>query len=380
MEKIEILIIGAGVVGLAIAREFSLNGRQVVVCEREKTFGAGISARNSGVIHAGIYYPQDSLKAQLCVRGREMLYDYAKAKNIPHLNCGKLIVAGNTEEESTLTAIKDKAARNGVDNLEFLTRAQALQLEPELDCTKALYSPSTGIIDIHILMERLIADIEDHGGLIAYDNAVEMIVPDEDESGFRVFFNNGGDIHAKTLINAAGLSAQRIAGAIRGFEARHIPKLYKAKGNYFSISGKAPFSRLVYPVPVAGGLGAHFTMNMAGESLFGPDVEWLEDADDSAATPEDYSVNPDRAESFYRSIRKYWPSVMDRTLQPAYADIRPKLKGQNMGDSDFVIQNAQHHGVKGLINLFGIESPGLTSSMAIAREVAKADILSIMQK
>jgi L-2-hydroxyglutarate oxidase LhgO len=369
MEKIEILIIGAGVVGLAIARELSLNDRQVVVCEREKTFGAGISARNSGVIHAGIYYPQDSLKARLCVRGRDMLYDYAKAKNIPHLNCGKLIVAGNTEEESTLTAIKDKAARNGVNNLELLTRAQALQLEPELDCTKALYSPSTGIIDIHILMERLIDDIEDHGGLIAYDHAVERIEPDD--TGFKVFFSNDSEVHTQNLINAAGLSAQRIAGAIKGFEARYIPKLYKAKGNYFSISGKAPFSRLVYPVPVAGGLGAHFTMNMAGESLFGPDVEWLEDADDSAYAPEDYSVNPDRAESFYRSIRKYWPSVMDKTLQPAYAGIRPKLKGQNMGDSDFAIQTARHHGVKGLINLFGIESPGLTSSMAIAALIGK---------
>ncbi|MCB1562222.1 MAG: NAD(P)/FAD-dependent oxidoreductase [Alphaproteobacteria bacterium] len=363
MERLDVIVIGAGVVGLAVARALALAGREVVVAEKEPGFGSGISARNSGVIHAGIYYPQDSLKARLCVAGRQKLYEYAEARGVPYRHCGKLLVACDGEDEAKLDSIVARAAANGVNDLRTLSVAEARALEPELSCTAALLSPSTGIIDIHSLMEAFIADIEDSGGVLACGNGIESIRAIED--GFLI--ETGGEsLIAQNVVNAAGLDAQGLASRIEGLDSAFVPKLARAKGNYFSVSGKAPFSRLVYPVPVPGGLGAHFTMNIAGESLFGPDVEWLEEGQ-----AEDYTVDPARAESFYRSVERFWPGVKARTLIPAYAGIRPKIVGPGEKDGDFVIQDERIHGLKGLVNLFGIESPGLTASMAIAEEVAR---------
>lgn len=361
MEKLDVMVIGAGVVGLAVARALALSGREVVVAEKEIMFGSGTSARNSGVLHAGIYYPKDSLKARFCVEGRKKLYTYAAARGIPHNNCGKLLVACDEQEEAKLDAVRMRAVANGVDDLHLISAGDAMALEPNLFCTAALVSPSTGIIDIHALMESFIADIESAGGMIAYKNDIHSI--DVIDDGF-IVTTNDGHIKLKTLINAAGLDAQSLAGRINGLNKNTIPRQYLAKGNYFGVAGKTPFSRLVYPVPVAGGLGAHFTMNMAGESLFGPDVQWLEEGQAL-----DYRVDVARADSFYQSVKRFWPGVMERELVPAYAGIRPKLVGAGQPDGDFIIQDKTVHGVEGLINLYGIESPGLTASMAIADDI-----------
>jgi len=363
MDKIETLVVGAGVVGLAIARQLALLGHQVVVAEAEKNFGSGVSSRNSGVIHAGIYYPAGSLKAKFCVAGREKLYEYARNRGIPHRQTGKLLVACNDAEIAKLASIKQRAEANGVSDLSDVDAHEAMRLEPELQCVAALVSPSTGIIDIHMLMESLIVDIEAHGGLIAYGNKIDRV--EINGAGFRVFLEDGASFETSHFINAAGLGAQALAGRISGYDAALIPKQYLAKGNYFGVSGAAPFSRLVYPVPVDGGLGAHFTMNMAGESLFGPDVQWL---GEGAAI--DYAVDASRVDGFYISVSRYWPNVKQRELMPAYSGIRPKLAGKGMGDSDFTIHTSKDHGAKGLVQLFGIESPGLTASLAIAEYVA----------
>ena len=362
MDKVDVLVIGAGVVGLAIGRAFALQKREVIVAEREKIPGSATSSRNSGVIHAGIYYPKHSNKARLCINGKNQLYHYAKERNISYQNCTKLIVACTPNEISTLKAIQQKALDNGVDDLQILSQEESLALEPELFCHGALLSPSTGIIDVHALMQEFITDIEEYGGIIAYDNPIHAIhiTP----NGFEVIFPDGNKILARILINAAGLEAQNIAKSIKGLTPSTIPKAYHAKGNYFGLTGKTPFSRLIYPVPVQGGLGAHFTINIAGESLFGPDVEWMKEGSSL-----DFTVNPERSQSFYDSISRFWPAVTTRELFPAYAGIRPKISSANMPDGDFIIQGEQQHGIKGLVNLYGIESPGLTASMSIGSEV-----------
>lgn len=359
MNKIDVIVIGAGVVGLAIARTLALSGRSVIVAEKEKHFGSGISARNSGVIHAGIYYPQNSLKAKLCVKGKESLYQYAKERNVPFRNCSKLIVACDPQDERKLELIKEKAESNGVDDLTFLDAKQAKALEPNLSCTAALLSPSTGIVDIHVLMEKMIIDIEEGQGVIAYCNEISNIYVTKNR--ITVELSSGEKVQAKNVVNAAGINAQNIANKIESLPQDTIPKQYLAKGNYFGISGKKPFSRLIYPVPEQGGLGVHYTMNLADESLFGPDVEWLHEN-----TEINYQIDQKRAKSFYHSIRRYWPEIEHQELKPAYAGIRPKIAGPGRPDGDFMIQDQTIHGISGLINLYGIESPGLTASLAIA--------------
>jgi L-2-hydroxyglutarate oxidase LhgO len=363
MEKIDILVIGAGVVGLAIARECAMKNRQVIVAEREKFAGSITSSRNSGVIHAGIYYPKNSLKAALCVEGRRMLYAYARERNIAHNKCGKMIVACDEDDLSKLQNIQSKAAGNGVDDLSILSADAVHDLEPSLSCLGALMSPSTGIVDVHNLIEELTVDIEDRDGLIAYDNVIEHIeiLPD----GFKVELSEGESIMARSVVNAAGLGAQKIARKIIGFDQATIPSQYFAKGHYFSISGAAPFSHLIYPVPVKGGLGTHFTMNMAGDSIFGPDVEWLE-----ADGPFNYDVDESRAPVFKNAIARYWPDILDKELMPAYSGIRPKVVGPGEADGDFMISDHSVHGVPNLVNLYGIESPGLTAALAIGKRVA----------
>ncbi len=364
MDKIDVLVIGAGVVGLAVARSFALKGREVIVAERDKIAGSGISSRNSGVIHAGIYYPKTSKKAALCVQGKNLLYKYVKSRRVPHNNCTKLIVACTQDEIPKLEAIKQKALNNGVHDLLMISKEEALEMEPSLSCHGALYSPSTGIVDIHELMQEFIVDIEDSNGIIAFNNSIDMI--EKSQEGLIVSFSDNTELYVNTIVNAAGLNAQAVAKKIKGLNPDTIPNQYLAKGNYFGVTGEMPFSRLIYPVPVQGGLGAHFTMNMAHESLFGPDVEWLDQNREF-----DFKVNPNRAQKFYDSISRFWPEVNNRELFPAYAGIRPKISKPGMPDGDFIIQTEKDHGISGLINLYGIESPGLTSSMAIADAVTK---------
>ena len=361
-DGVDTVVIGAGVVGLAIARELALRGAEVVVLETASAIGTGISARNSEVIHAGIYYPPGSLKARLCVLGKRRLYEYAESHGVPHKRLGKLIVATNESEIPKLETLKDTAAQNGVSDLEWLDRKQVAAIEPDLECTAALLSPSTGIIDVHALMLAYQGDGEDNGTMIAFNCPVIAI--HADEAGFTV--ETGGaaaaSLRCRQVVNAAGLGAWAVAGAIKGLDGATIPPRYMAKGNYFTLSGHAPFSHLVYPAPEAAGLGVHLTLDMGGQAKFGPDVEWIEH--------EDYTVDPARAETFERAIRTYWPGLPAGALQAGYAGIRPKLQAPGEMAHDFAIHGAETHGIKGLINLYGIESPGITSSLAISEHVA----------
>jgi L-2-hydroxyglutarate oxidase LhgO len=358
--EVECVVAGAGVIGLAVARALALQGREVLVVEAEDRIGTGISARNSEVIHAGIYYPQGSLKARLCVEGRSLLYTYAQAAGVSHRRCTKLIVAGDGQG-ADLDRIAAHAAANGVDDMQRLSGAQARALEPQLACAEALLSPSTGIIDGQGYMLALRHDAERAGANFVFRT---RITSGAIESGAISLVCEGDDpcvLKAKTFINAAGLSAPQVADALDGFPAAHVPEIYWAKGNYFALSGAAPFSRLVYPVPEPGGLGVHLTLDLGGQARFGPDVEWI-------AAPE-YNVDPRRGDKFYAAIRRYWPGLKDDALVPAYAGVRPKLVPAGAPDSDFRIDGPQTHGVANLVNLFGIESPGLTSSLAIAKHV-----------
>ena len=355
-------MMGAGVVGLAVARALALKGREVMVLEAASAIGTGTSSRNSEVIHAGIYYPQGSLKARLCVRGKHLLYDYCAQRGIGYSRCGKLMVATSQAQVAQLHHIIAKAAANGVDDLVLLSREQARAMEPQLECIAAIYSPSTGIVDSHALMLSLQGDIENAGGFVVPNTPVAHLSWTYD--AIVVVTSDGTALAAKTVVNAAGLQAPGLASRCTGLDARFVPPTYWAKGNYFTLSVKSPFSRLIYPVPEAAGLGVHLTIDLGGQAKFGPDVEWVE-------SPDDLLVDPSRGDAFYAEVRKYWPGLEDGALQSGYAGIRPKLHGPGQVASDFVIQGESTHGLAGLVNLFGIESPGLTSALAIGEHVSQ---------
>ena len=367
MDRVDGVVIGAGVVGLAVARAMALDSaphaREWLVLESADAIGTGTSSRNSEVIHAGIYYTPGSLKARLCVRGRDLLYAYAQARGIAHQRCGKLIVATTEDECPRLRAIADNAAANGVNDLRWLEAAEARALEPALACVAALHSPSTGIVDSHGLMVALLGDAENAGALLAVQSSV--VAAECTREGIVLQMADGSELMATQVVNAAGLHAPDLARHFSGLEARHVPRAWYAKGNYFTLAGKAPFSRLIYPVPQAAGLGVHLTLDLGGQAKFGPDVQWVERADD-------LEVSSAHEAAFYREVRQYWPGLPDGALQPGYAGIRPKISGPEAPAADFVIQGPRTHGVPGLVNLFGIESPGLTSCLAVAEAAVAA--------
>lgn len=365
MEKVSGVVIGAGVVGLAVARSLiaSMPGaaRDWLVIEAANAIGTGISSRNSEVIHAGIYYPKGSLKAKLCLEGRNKLYSYASERGISHSRCGKLIVATQSNQLESLEAILKKACDNGVKDLAFLGAQEAQALEPALSCVAALYSPSTGIVDSHGLMLSLQGDFENLGGIVALNS--EVICAECQDKGIVLQMADGSALMATYVVNAAGLMAPLLAKKFIGLSSQHVPEAFFAKGNYFSLAGASPFKRLIYPVPEAAGLGVHLTLDLGGRAKFGPDVEWVN-------KPDHFEVSSTNEEYFYAEVRKYWPNLGDGALQPSYAGIRPKISGPNQPQADFCIQGPSDHGVRGLVNLFGIESPGLTSALAIGDLVA----------
>lgn len=364
---VDVVVVGAGAVGLAVAAGFARGGEDVLVLEAAGAIGTGTSSRNSEVIHAGMYYPTGSLRHRMCVEGRRRLYDYISQRGVAHRKYGKLIVATWDAEVAKIETIGAIGQRNGVEGLELVSGATAMSWEPQLKCVAALWSPETGTIDAHGYMLALQGEIEDHGGSIPFNAPVERVavLP---AGGFSV--TTGGaesfTINCRRLVNSAGLYAQRVAHAIDGLAPDHIPRLVLAKGNYFGCVGRPAFTRLIYPAPVDGGLGVHVTLDLGGCMKFGPDVEWL-----TTNNPDqvDYTVDPTRADVFYDAIRRYWPSLPDGALTADYSGCRPKLSGPGEPVADFRIDGPELHGVAGLVNLFGIESPGLTSSLAIAEEV-----------
>ncbi len=366
-DRVECVVIGAGVVGLAVARRLAMDGREVIVVERADAIGTEISSRNSEVIHAGIYYAKGSLKARFCVAGKHALYDYCAATGVAHERCGKLIVATSEDEIAELERLKGVAAGNGVSDLEWLTPAQVTEMEPAVSCVAALLSPSTGVIDSHGLMLAYQGDAEAHGAAIAFLSPVTGGRVDDDGILLRIGGREPTEIKASVVVNSTGLWAQRVAAAIEGVPPETVPPTRFAKGNYYTLLGRPPFSRPIYPVPGKAGLGVHVTLDMGGQVKFGPDVEWLETTDPDAL---DYDVDPGRAESFYAAVRRYYPALADGAIQPGYCGIRPKLQAPGEDARDFVIQGPDGHGVAGLVNLYGIESPGLTASPAIADAVA----------
>lgn len=363
MADIDAIVVGAGVIGLAIARELALAGRDVVVIESERTFGSVTSSRNSEVIHAGIYYPTDSLKAQLCVSGRQLLYRYCEERNVAFRRTGKLIVATSESQVGKLADLKRLAEANGVDDMEYWTQARVANAEPAVRCLEALFSPSTGIVDSHGLMLALIGDIEQAGGAIAYGSP--FISAHRNRDGHHVVRTGGkepSEVVTRELINAAGLAAQQVAGEIQDLPTKNVPPAFFARGCYFQLSSAVqPFRHLIYPMPEPGGLGVHATIDLAGQVRFGPDVEWIDQID--------YKVDAARGDKFYAAVRDYWPDLPDDMLTPAYAGVRPKLGGPAATFADFVIQGPAETEVPGLACLFGIESPGLTASLAIAAYV-----------
>ena len=370
MDRIQTIVLGAGVVGLAVARQLALEGREVLLLEAADAFGTGTSSRNSEVIHAGIYYPQGSLKAKLCVAGRKLLYAYCQERHIPHKQCGKLIVATSAAQVAQLASIQAKADANGVlgaDQLSLLSAAQAQAMEPALQCEAALWSPGTGIVDSHALMLSYLGDFENAGGMLALNSPFmsAQVVHEAGHTQFIVRTVDGTELLAEQVVNSTGLLAPTVARQFAGSNLAQLPLAYYAKGNYFSLTGRSPFSSLIYPVPEAAGLGVHLTLDMAGQAKFGPDVEWVE-------SPDDLSVNPSRGDAFYAEVRKYWPGLKDDALMPSYAGIRPKINAPHEKAADFGIMGPASHGVSGLVHLLGIESPGLTSSLAIALEVSQA--------
>jgi L-2-hydroxyglutarate oxidase LhgO len=361
-ERVDCVVIGAGVVGLAIARALALRGRETLVLEAQSAIGTATSSRNSEVIHAGIHYPPGSAKARLCAAGKRLLYQYCAARAIPTLRCGKLIVASDEQQVSALRSIVATARGNGVTDLEWLTARAASALEPALRCVTALLSPSTGIIDSHAFMLALQADLERAGGAIAFRSPLRRGAVGRRRIHLQAGSNEAMEMAAAVVINSAGLQAEKVASGIDGLSQDSIPSTHFAKGSYFALQGKAPFRHLIYPIPEPGGLGVHLTLDLAGRARFGPDVEWVEQLD--------YSVDPARAARFYDAVRRYWPALPDGALHPGYAGIRPKLRGPGAATADFLIQGPEAHGVRGLVNLYGIESPGLTAALAIGEQVA----------
>ncbi|WP_135077585.1 NAD(P)/FAD-dependent oxidoreductase [Terasakiella sp. SH-1] len=365
-ECVQAIVIGAGVVGLACARELAKAGKEVIIIEAETAIGMGTSSRNSEVIHAGIYYPKNSLKARLCVEGKHLLYDYCDSHGVPYKKLGKLIVATSKEQIDTLKSIQQKAKENGVDDLIWLNKEETYKAEPALKAEAALLSPSTGIIDTHAYMLSLLGDAEEHGAMLALNSPVLSGRLTETGVTLQVGGDSPMEIFTELLINCSGLNAIKLARTIQGFPAPDIPQDYYCKGNYFSLATKAPFSHLIYPVPEKAGLGVHLTLDMGGQARFGPDVEWLENGDHI-----NYDVCSKRGEKFYDAIRAYWPELKEGDLHADYSGVRPKIQKPDEEAKDFLIQGPQEHGILGFINLFGIESPGLTSSLAIAREVVR---------
>jgi L-2-hydroxyglutarate oxidase LhgO len=368
MDRIDAVVVGAGAIGLAVARELALRGLETLVLEAEAGIGYGISSRNSEVIHAGIYDAPGSLKATLCVAGRRLLYPYCETHGVGHSRCGKLVVAATPGQVETLRSIERRAAANGVEGLRWLGSAEASELEPALHGEAALLSTATGIIDSHALMLAYLGDLERAGGSLVLRSPLESAVARGDGFVLRVGGRAPLEIEARILVNATGLHAPALAGRIGGLAPAHVPRPWFAKGNYYALAGRSPFTHLVYPVPEPGGLGVHLTLDLAGQARFGPDVEWL-----AADAPEaiDYAVDPVRGAAFYAAIRRYWPALKDGALAPAYSGVRPKLQGPGEPARDFLLQGPEAHGVAGLMNLFGIESPGLTASLAIACEAAR---------
>lgn len=370
MEQVDCVVVGAGVVGLAVAREMALQGRETILLEREDSFGTISSARNSEVIHAGIYYPKDSLKAKLCVEGNRLLYEYCRSHQVSTQAYGKLIVAANASQLDDLQAILYKAQNNQVPDIKMISGEQAKALEPQLQCEAAVLSASTGVVDSHGLMLSLLGGFEDAGGMIAYQSPLLSAKPigNGAEGGFELTIGgaDGMTIQTKLLINCAGLSAPALAQKIEGLSKDLIPKAYFAKGNYFSLSGKSPFSHLIYPIPEPGGLGVHLTLDMGGQAKFGPDVEWLDIEEESQIN---YTVDPQRGEGFYAAVRQYWPGLKDGALQADYSGVRAKIVPPNAPAGDFYFEGPQQHQLQGLFNLYGFESPGLTSCLAIAQHL-----------
>ncbi|MBS0579477.1 MAG: NAD(P)/FAD-dependent oxidoreductase [Proteobacteria bacterium] len=362
-ERVECVVIGGGVVGLAVAVSLAGRGRAVLVLEAAGAVGTGVSARNSGVIHAGIYYPQGTLKARLCVAGRERLYRFCDTHGVEVGRCGKLIVATSEAQVARLAALQRAGHANGVGDLRLRDRGGALALEPDLHCMAALWSPATGILDTAAYLLALQGELERAGGHIALDAPV--VSGDCGQGGpirLKVGHDSAYDIEARVVINSAGLGAQRLARALRGLDPGSIPPLHYAKGNYYGVDGRVPFRHLIYPIPEDAGLGVHLTLDLGGRARFGPDVEWVNSID--------YQVDPSGSGRFYAAIRRYWPGLRDGSLRPDYAGIRPKLSGPGEEAQDFMIQGPGDHGIGGLVNLYGIESPGLTASLAIGDYVA----------
>ena len=362
-DEVGCAVVGAGVVGLAVARALAMAGHEVVVLEAENAFGTVTSARNSEVIHAGLYYPPGSLRALLCVRGKALLYDFCASHQVAHRRCGKLIVAADDAELPALQSLHATAAANGVNDLQWLDGAQARALEPALACRAALLSPSTGIVDSHGLMLALLGEAQAHGAALALCSPVRAARVTPRGLALEV----GGDapctLHARHVVNAAGLTAPALARATRGLPPDCVPREHLAKGCYFTLPGRAPFSRLIYPAPgQAGHLGVHLTLDLGGQARFGPSFRWVDAVD--------YRVDPAEADAFYAEVRRYWPALPDGVLQPGYAGLRPKISGPGEAMADFRIDGPALHGVAGLVNLFGIESPGLTAALAIAERVA----------
>jgi L-2-hydroxyglutarate oxidase LhgO len=360
-EEADVAVIGAGVVGLAVARAFARSGREVLILEAEAMFGSHTSSRNSEVIHAGIYYPRDSKKALLCVRGKSLLYEYCGANELPHRRLGKLIVAAREDELPVLERLKAQAEGNGVVDLEWLEASRIAELEPAVRGVRGLFSPSSGIVDSHAVMAALLRDAREAGaelvlstpivsGAVASDG-IELVAGGSEPISF----------NCRVVVNSAGLFAQRVARSIRGVPEQSVPGSFYAKGHYFTLAGKSPFSHLVYPIPAPGGLGVHVTLDLGGQVRFGPDVSWIDGID--------YAFDESRAESFYAAVRAYYPALRDGSLQPGYTGIRPKLSREGGAFQDFVVQGPKDHGVPGLVQLYGIESPGLTAALALADDV-----------
>lgn len=372
MDNIDAVVIGAGVVGLAVARALARSGCETLVLEAEAAVGTGVSSRNSEVIHAGLYYPSGSLKARLCVAGKRALYDYCREHGVEHRQVGKLVVATQPAQHEALRGVQAQAAANGVHDLEWLDRDGVRALEPALAASAAVRSPSTGIVDTHGLMLALQGDLEHAGGAVALASPVERLVPGAGPQGRHVLVSAGTELAARIVVNATGLGALALARACDARAAGYAlpaPPAQLAKGNYFSLTGKAPFSRLIYPLPEGGGLGVHLTLDLGGRARFGPDVEWID-----AGAPIDWRVDASRAAAFDAAIRRWWPGLPEGALQPDYSGVRPKLGGPEAPSQDFRIDGPSAHGWPGLVHLLGIESPGLTSCLAIADEAVKASI------